>query len=151
MEGVDVGGWPQQPKVFFSKLPYLQMPALQSWSGCQPVLLQAGCLCSCKYPYTPIGLNIGWRLFNDWLRISRYQISAHFTKISAIQWRLSYIAYIYLKIWRLSLQNISRCGPALKLDFWPGVQIWNVKYNFNGMFLRRIAPSTTNSIWLKFY
>ena len=25
-------------------------------------------------------LNIGWRLFNDWLRISRYQISAHFTR-----------------------------------------------------------------------
>ena len=25
-------------------------------------------------------LNISWRLFNDWLRISRYQISAHFTR-----------------------------------------------------------------------
>ena len=25
-------------------------------------------------------LNIGWRLFNDWLRISRYQICAHFTR-----------------------------------------------------------------------
>ena len=81
-------------------------------------------------------LIIGWRLFNDWLRISIYRIiriSAHFTRWAHIQWRLSYIA-IYLKIWRLSLQNISRWGPALKTRFLAGVHIWNVKYNFNGMF-----------------
>ena len=66
--------------LFFSKLPYLQMSALQSWSGCQPVLLRAGCKYSCQLSLYPHWLNIGWRLFNDWLRISRYQISAHFTR-----------------------------------------------------------------------
>ena len=61
VKGVDEGGWPQQPKVFFfSKLPYLQMPALQSWSGCQPVLLQAGSKYSYigKCPYVPIDLTL---------------------------------------------------------------------------------------------
>ena len=44
--------------LFFSKLPFLQMPALQSWSGCQPLLLRAGCRYSCKYPYIPIDLTL---------------------------------------------------------------------------------------------
>ena len=58
VEGVDEGDWRQQSMFFFflSKLPYLQMPALQSRSGCQPVIVQAGCNYSCKYPYNPIDL-----------------------------------------------------------------------------------------------
>ena len=127
MERVDEGGWPQQSKVFFLKIALLanaspskliRLPAGTSASRLQ-VLFQIS-----LYPHW---LNIGWRLFNDWLRISRYQISAHFTRWAHIQWHLSYIA-IYLKIWRLSLQNISRCGPALKTRFLAGVHIWKVNH-----------------------
>ena len=80
VECVDEGGWPQQPKVFFLKIALLanaspskliRLPAGTSASSLQ-VLFQIS-----LYPHW---LNIGWRLFNHWLRISRYQISAHFTR-----------------------------------------------------------------------
>ena len=80
VERVDEGGWPQQSKVFFLKIALLanaspskliRLPAGTSASRLQ-VLFQIS-----LYPHW---LNIGWRLFNDWLRISRYQISAHFTR-----------------------------------------------------------------------
>ena len=80
VERVDEGGWPQQSKVFFLKIALLanaspskliRLPASTSASRLQ-VLFQIS-----LYPHW---LNIGWRLFNDWLRILRYQISAHFTR-----------------------------------------------------------------------
>ena len=80
VERVDEGGWPQQSKVFFLKIALLanvspskliRLPAGTSASKLQ-VLFQIS-----LYPHW---LNIGWRLFNDWLRISQYQISAHFTR-----------------------------------------------------------------------
>ena len=67
VEGVDEGGWPQQPKVFFSKLAYLQMAALQSWSSCQPVPSASRLQVLLQISLYPHWLNIGWILFNYWL------------------------------------------------------------------------------------
>ena len=81
VEGVDEGGWPQQPKVFFLKVALLANASpsklIRLPSGryfCEQV---ANTLPNTLYPHW---LNIGWRLLNDWLRILRYQISAHFTR-----------------------------------------------------------------------
>ena len=74
VEGVDEGGWPQKPKIFFLKIALLQMPTLRSWSGCQPVLLRAGCTYSCRYPYIPIDITLtGDFLTTGWdFRDTRY-------------------------------------------------------------------------------
>ena len=108
--------------LFFSKLPYLQMLALQSWSGCQPAFLRAGHKYSCKYPYNPIDLTWAATFKRNFAKSDKRLLC----QISA-QWHLQHYVAIYLKIWRLSLQNISRCGLALKTRFlWRRARSWPV-------------------------
>ena len=79
--------------------------------------------------------------------ISRCQIYlekwAPLCQISA-QWHLQCFSTIYLKIWRLSMQNISRCGLALKTRFflWRRARSWPVCIfeMLNTIWIERFTP-----------